>query len=61
MIISGANEYEFFCSLYKLEQINTRLDTLTQIFLPKYCNGVTAYKKSFLTCLIKETGFYRKI
>jgi len=29
MIISGANDYAFYCSLYKLEQVITRLDTLT--------------------------------
>jgi len=26
MIISGANDYEFYSLLYKLEQVNTRLD-----------------------------------
>jgi len=30
MIVSGANDYEFYCLLYKLEQVNTRLDTLTR-------------------------------
>jgi len=24
MIISGANDYEFYCSLYKLKQVYTR-------------------------------------
>ena len=32
MIISGANNYEFYCSLYELEQVQTRLDTLTRKF-----------------------------
>jgi len=27
-IISGAKDYEFYCWLYKLEQVITRLDTL---------------------------------
>ena len=35
MIISGANDYEFYCSLYDLEQVNTRLDTLTRNFYAK--------------------------
>jgi len=43
MIISGANDNEFCCLLYKLEQLNTRLDILIRNFLPKYCNSVTAY------------------
>jgi len=29
MIISGVNDYELYCSLYKLEHVNTRLDTFT--------------------------------
>ena len=32
MIISGASNYEFYCSLYKLEQVQTRLGTLTRKF-----------------------------
>jgi len=35
MIISGADEYEFDCLLYKLEQVNTRLDILTRNFYTK--------------------------
>jgi len=30
MIISGANDYELYCLLSKLEQVNTRLDILTR-------------------------------
>jgi len=30
MIISGANDYDFYCSWYKLEQLNTRLNILTR-------------------------------
>jgi len=29
-MISGASDYEFYCLLFKLEQVNTRLDTSTQ-------------------------------
>ena len=35
MIISGANDCKFYCSLYDLEQVNTRLDTLTRNFYAK--------------------------
>ena len=30
MIISGANDYEVYCSFNMLEQVNTRLDNLTR-------------------------------
>jgi len=43
MIISGANDYEFYFMLYKLEQVNTYLDTSTQNLYTKYCNRGTAY------------------
>jgi len=33
MIISGANDYECYCLLYKLEQVNTRLDTSNSKFV----------------------------
>jgi hypothetical protein len=32
---SGAKDYELYCSLYELEEVNTRLDTLPEIFLNK--------------------------
>jgi len=35
MIILGANDYKFYCSLYKLEQVNTRLDNLNLNFYSK--------------------------
>jgi hypothetical protein len=35
MIISGTNNYEIYCSLYKLEQVLTRLDILTRTFYAK--------------------------
>ena len=35
MIIYGAINYEFYCSLYKLEQIQTRLRILTRKFYAK--------------------------
>jgi len=28
--MSGANDYKIYCLLYKLEQVNTRLDILTR-------------------------------
>ena len=30
MIISDANDYEFYCSLYELDQVNTQVDTSTK-------------------------------
>jgi len=35
MIISGTTDYEFYCSLYKLEQVKTHLDTSLRIFVPR--------------------------
>jgi len=44
MIISGANDYEFYYFfLYKLEQVNTSLENLTRNFKQNCCNRVPAY------------------
>ena len=40
---AGAIDYEFYCLLYELEHVYTRLDTPTPNFIPNYCNKVTVY------------------
>jgi len=43
MIKSGAKKQRILLFLHTLEQINTRLDTLTANYVPKYCYRLTAY------------------
>ena len=38
MIISGSNDYEFNCSLYDLELMQTRLDKLSRKCYSNICN-----------------------
>jgi len=50
MIISGANDYELYCLLYKLEPVTTCLDILTRNYYTKILqqSGCLHCQNSFL-------------